>query len=193
MSGHLNYRDRKTHFIFGDASASLVIGGPGLASESATRSPQYEILDSRVWTEFSSNIRSNFWISHRTSPETAGSDDKLVTQVGNKVFRDIVVEASRFLRSFLGDHQLRADDLHRLWLHRLNLKMLRALLRQLSSNNLEDRVPIVLQDSETSPHQDRWSRSIKHAQKYRLADAGSSAHPCGILHWRAPHPPLGMR
>ncbi len=30
--------------------------------------------------------------------------------------------------------------------------------------------------SETSPHQDRWSRSIKHAQKYRLADAGSSAH-----------------
>ncbi len=39
MSGHLNYRDRKTHFIFGDASASLVIGSGKSATENATPIP----------------------------------------------------------------------------------------------------------------------------------------------------------
>ncbi len=43
MSGHLNFRDRKTHFIFGDASVSIVIGDGKIEGPA----PRYEIVDTR--------------------------------------------------------------------------------------------------------------------------------------------------
>jgi beta-ketodecanoyl-[acyl-carrier-protein] synthase len=143
MSGHLNHRDRKTHFIFGDASASVIIGRCGKPILGDTH-PRYEILKTNIWTEFSSNIRSNFGFLNRTSPETAGSDDKLVTQVGNKVFKDIVFAASKHIRNFLRKEGLAVEQMHRLWLHQANLKMLRALVKHLGQDDFEHRVPIIL-------------------------------------------------
>ena len=142
MSGHLNFRDRQTHFIFGDASASLVIGAGH--DERRPPSPQFEIVQSEIWTEFSSNIRSNFGFLNRTAPETQFASDKLVTQVGNRVFKDVVVAASRFLRAFLERSGLGVADIERFWLHQANLKMIRALMRHLAGDELVERVPITL-------------------------------------------------
>jgi beta-ketodecanoyl-[acyl-carrier-protein] synthase len=143
MSGHLNHLDRKSHFIFGDASVSVIISNT--AAEGQGR-PRYEILKSDIWTEFSSNIRSNFGFLNRTSPETAQSDDKLVTQVGNKVFKDIVFAASRHIKCFLHDTGMSIGEIHRLWLHQANLKMLRALVKHLGSVDFEECVPIILDE-----------------------------------------------
>ena len=142
MSGHLNFRDRKTHFIFGDASASVVIGG----APKSGGTPAYEIVKSDIWTEMSSNIRSNFGFLNRASPETAGRDDKLVTQVGNKVFRDVVTAASRMIRGFLDSAGVGVPKIERFWLHQANIKMNRALMRQVAGDELTDRVPITLAD-----------------------------------------------
>jgi beta-ketodecanoyl-[acyl-carrier-protein] synthase len=140
MSGHLNFRDRKTHFIFGDASVSIVIG----AGDVDTAAPRYEIIDTEIWTSFSSNIRSNFGFLNRASPETATAEDKLVTQIGNKVFKDIVFAASRFMVEFLGRSGNTPADMQRLWLHQANLKMLKALVAKMGDAELWSRVPIVL-------------------------------------------------
>ena len=142
MSGHLNFRDRKTHFIFGDASASVVIGaGPNRGG-----TPAYEILKTEIWTEMSSNIRSNFGFLNRANPETAARDDKLVTQVGNKVFRDVVTAASRMIRNFLESAGVGVPRIDRFWLHQANIKMNRALMRQVAGDELTERVPITLAD-----------------------------------------------
>ncbi len=143
MSGHLNHRDRKSHFIFGDASASVIIGPPG---EAGHGQPCYEVVASDIWTEFSSNIRSNFGFLNRTAPETAQTDDKLVTQVGNKVFKDIVFAASRHISAFLKGVGMTAEQVDRLWLHQANLKMLRALVKHLGCDGFDTRVPIVLDE-----------------------------------------------
>jgi beta-ketodecanoyl-[acyl-carrier-protein] synthase len=58
-SAHLNFRDRDSHFIFGDACTALVLE----AAESATSSEQFEILGTRLATVFSNNIRNNFGFS----------------------------------------------------------------------------------------------------------------------------------
>ncbi len=144
MSGHLNFRDRKTHFIFGDASASVVIGaGPASAAKT---SPLFEIERSEIWTEMSSNIRSNFGFLNRANPDTAGDDDKLVTQVGNKVFREVVTAASKFIRGFLDRAGVGVPEIDRFWLHQANIKMNRALMRHVAGDELADRVPITLAD-----------------------------------------------
>jgi beta-ketodecanoyl-[acyl-carrier-protein] synthase len=144
MSGHLNFRDRKTHFIFGDASAAVIIGSAGVS-----RTPIYSVVNSEVWTEFSSNIRSNFGFLNRTATTTAQTlsahiDDKLVTQVGNKVFKDIVFAASNFMRSFLARNEISLGQIDRFWLHQANLKLIRSLMRHLAGDELATRVPIVL-------------------------------------------------
>ena len=144
MSGHLNFRDRKTHFIFGDASASLVISARNAEGPAAT--PRYEIIQSEIWTEFSSNIRSNFGFLNRTTPQTADGVDRLVTQVGNRVFKDVVLAAGRFLKEFLKRSGLGVGEIERFWLHQANLKMIRALMRNISGEELPERVPITLAD-----------------------------------------------
>ncbi len=144
MSGHLNYRDRKTHFIFGDASAALVIGRR--AGETNAAGVVFDIVASDVWTDFSSNIRSNFGFLNRTAPVCGPTDDKLVTQVGQKVFRDIVNVASQRIAGFVDGHGLRVQDLARLWLHQANLKLIQALVRRLGGPELLDRAPIVLDE-----------------------------------------------
>jgi beta-ketodecanoyl-[acyl-carrier-protein] synthase len=144
MSGHLNFRDRDTHFIFGDASASVVIGA-GPASPGKT-TPVFEIERTEIWTELSSNIRSNFGFLNRANPETAHHDDKLVTQAGRKVFKDVVIAASRVIRGFLDQAGVGVEGIDRFWLHQANIKMNRALMRHIAGDDIMERVPITLSD-----------------------------------------------
>eukprot|EP01032_Pedospumella_encystans_P002196 gene2196-2576_t len=55
-SGHLNWRDRDSHFIFGDACTAIVVE----AKDAAVSKHQWEILDTKLKTSFSNNIRNNF-------------------------------------------------------------------------------------------------------------------------------------
>lgn len=142
MSGHLNYRDRQTHFIFGDASASVIIDNSAARSANGAT---FEILASEIWTQFSSNIRSNFGFLNRADPSTENDADKLVTQVGQKVFREVTVAAERFMAQFLARAGVTANDLKRLWLHQANLKMDDLLAQRILQRAFErHEVPIVL-------------------------------------------------
>ena len=71
-SGHLNWRDRDSHFIFGDVATAVLVEDAAMAPDG-----HWDILGTRLKTVFSNNIRNNFGFLNRASPEGQGKADKL--------------------------------------------------------------------------------------------------------------------
>ena len=92
-SGHLNFRDRDSHFIFGDVATAAIIERADLAGET----DGWDILGARLKTQFSNNIRNNFGFLNRAAPEGIGAPDKLFVQEGRKVFREVVPMVSEMI------------------------------------------------------------------------------------------------
>src|SRR3990167_10984853 len=84
-SGHLNWRDRDSHFIFGDVATAVLVEDVAIAP-----AVHWDILGTRLKTVFSNNIRNNFGFLNRAHPETAANPDKLFVQEGRKVFKEVV-------------------------------------------------------------------------------------------------------
>jgi beta-ketodecanoyl-[acyl-carrier-protein] synthase len=146
ITGHLNFRDRQTHFIFGDASASMVVESIG---EDESRPGRFEVLDTRMWTQLSSNIRTNLGYMTRTAqedPYNVAMEGNLIQQVGNKVFKEVTVAGHRFIVDFLAEHGgLTPDDIRRFWLHQANARMNAMILKLAFGHEVgHDRAPMVL-------------------------------------------------
>ncbi len=118
-SGHLNFRDRDSHFIFGDVATAIVLEP---AAEVKGRQA-WEIIGTRLLTQFSNNIRNNFGFLNRGAPESAGKADKLFVQEGRKVFKEVVPMVAELIVTHLGDEKIPATSLSRLWLHQANINM----------------------------------------------------------------------
>jgi beta-ketodecanoyl-[acyl-carrier-protein] synthase len=118
-SGHLNFRDRDSHFIFGDVCTAIVLE----REETCTAKGAWEILGTRLMTKFSNNIRNNFGFLNRTAPEGIGAKDKLFVQEGRKVFKEVVPMVSQLILDHMSDAGLDPKDLKRMWLHQANKGM----------------------------------------------------------------------
>ncbi len=118
-SGHLNFRDRDAHFIFGDVCTAVVVERAGLA----TADSQFEILGTRLKTQFSNNIRNNFGFLNRGDESGIGKPDKLFRQNGRKVFKEVCPMVAELIVDHLGSLELSSDQLRRMWLHQANLNM----------------------------------------------------------------------
>ena len=86
-SGHLNFKDRDCHFIFGDVATAVII--EELKKDQISKNC-YEILSTKLITEYSINIRNNYGFLNNSSPEGVGNSDKLFHQNGRKVFKEVV-------------------------------------------------------------------------------------------------------
>jgi beta-ketodecanoyl-[acyl-carrier-protein] synthase len=117
-SGHLNWRDRDSHFIFGDVATAVLVEAKDIAPAT-----HWDILGTRLKTVFSNNIRNNFGFLNRAAPEGVGAADKLFVQEGRKVFREVVPMVSEMILSHAADLDLDPTDLKRLWLHQANINM----------------------------------------------------------------------
>lgn len=116
-SGHLNFTDRDSHFIFGDVATAVILEDESQAKDG------WEILGTRLKTVFSNNIRNNFGFLNRTAPEGIGAKDKLFVQEGRKVFREVVPMVSEMIVEHAGDIGVDPTGLKRLWLHQANINM----------------------------------------------------------------------
>ena len=117
-SGFINWRDRDSHFIFGDASVAVVVEPLERA-----RPGSYEILSTRSMGKFSSNIRNNGGYLNRCDPTRQFADDKLFYQQGRRVFKDVVPMASRFIAEHLAAAGIAPAQIARYWLHQANQNM----------------------------------------------------------------------
>ena len=118
-TGHLNFRDRDAHFIFGDVATAVVIE----ATDVVRAKSNFEIIDTRLQTIFSNNIRNNFGFMNRADERGIGAVDKLFVQEGRKVFKEVCPAVAQQINEQLADLNLQADQLSRLWLHQANRNM----------------------------------------------------------------------
>ena len=119
-TGHMNWRDRDSHFIFGDASVALVIEPTERAKPGS-----WEVLSTRMMSKYSNNIRNNAGYLTRCDPSTADAPDKLFHQQGRRVYKDVVPMASKFIteRYRRGARASSRRSVQRYWLHQANQNM----------------------------------------------------------------------
>lgn len=118
-TGHMNWRDRDSHFIFGDAAVSLVVEKADNA-----KAGSWEILSTKMLSKYSATaIRNNAGYLDRCDPNTKDTDTKLFHQQGRKVFKDVVPLASKFILEVLEQHGLQSSQVSRYWLHQANQKL----------------------------------------------------------------------
>tara|TARA_B100001175_G_scaffold315061_1_gene325775 strand:- start:2864 stop:3982 length:1119 start_codon:yes stop_codon:yes gene_type:complete len=142
-TGHLNFRDRDGHFIFGDACTSVLLE----KNNGITSSNTFEILGTKLKTKFSNNIRNNFGFLNK--PENSNSDtpDKLFIQNGRKVYKDVVPMVEEHIKTHLEELNLAVPEVTRLWLHQANLNMNESISKRiLGRNPNEKEMPIVLNE-----------------------------------------------
>jgi beta-ketodecanoyl-[acyl-carrier-protein] synthase len=139
-SGHLNWRDRDSHFIFGDVATAILVEAKDIAPAG-----HWDILGTKLITKFSNNIRNNFGFLNRTSPETRDAPDKLFIQEGRKVFKEVVPMVADLINGQLEKLGIAAASLRRMWLHQANAGMNRLIAtRVLGHEPSEDESPTVL-------------------------------------------------
>ncbi len=140
-SGHLNFRDRDSHFIFGDACTAMVIE----AADTAVGEHQFEILESKLKTAFSNNIRNNFGFMNRFDEDSVGKPDKLFRQQGRKVFKEVCPMAAEMIRDTVAASGVALTDVKRYWLHQANLNMNLLITRMLLGRDAEpNEAPVIL-------------------------------------------------
>ncbi|WP_367117181.1 beta-ketoacyl-ACP synthase III [Aquidulcibacter sp.] len=140
-SGHLNFKDRDSHFIFGDVGTAILIEAADVVGDK----PHWEILGTKLKTQFSNNIRNNFGFLNHTAPEGIGAKDKLFVQEGRKVFKEVVPMVAAMIIEHMETLGLEASGLRRMWLHQANANMNRLIAgKVLGHEASEDESPTVL-------------------------------------------------
>lgn len=140
-SGHLNFRDRDSHFIFGDACTAVVVE----QERTLTAAQPFEILGTRLQTKFSNNIRNDFGFLNRTENPARATDELLFRQQGRRVFKDVVPLVQALILEHLAELDLEASELRRLWLHQANINMNNLIARRvLGHDPSEDEAPVIL-------------------------------------------------
>ena len=143
-TGHLNFRNRDCHFIFGDAATALLIEPVEAATAAATR---FEVLGTRLMTQFSSNIRNNFGFLNAAENPPRPWDDILFHQEGRKVFKEVVPMVSELLVRHLSDNGIAPEQVHRFWLHQANLGMNHLIAKRvLGREPSEVEAPVILDE-----------------------------------------------
>jgi beta-ketodecanoyl-[acyl-carrier-protein] synthase len=141
-TGHMNWRERDSHFIFGDASVALVVEPTERA-----RPGSWEILSTRMMSKWSNNIRNNKGYLDRCDPSTEHNIDKLFHQNGRRVFKDVVPIASKFIADHIAAHDLTPSQIQRYWLHQANQSMNELIARRvLDREATREEAPIILDE-----------------------------------------------
>lgn len=127
-SGHLNWRDRDSHFIFGDVATAILVEEKSIAPAG-----HWDILGTKLKTVFSNNIRNNFGFlnrAHGVIDQDGPKSDKLFVQEGRKVFKEVVPMVSALIVEEMEKLGLQGRDMRRLWLHQANSNMNRLIAQR---------------------------------------------------------------
>ena len=146
-SAHLNFRDRDSHFIFGDVAKAVLVEDDSIAANGA-----WEIVGSKLVTQFSNNIRNNFGFLNRNAPEDMGEPedgltDKLFKQNGRSVFKEVVPMVAAMITEELGKLNIDPTEIKRMWLHQANLSMNVLIAKKVMGKDVEiEQAPVVLDE-----------------------------------------------
>ena len=138
-TGHLNFRDRDSHFIFGDGCSALCIEGE------TSNIQGFKVLGTKLVTKFSNNIRNNLGFLNRCETDSKDTSDRLFVQEGRRVFKDVVPMVSALISAHMDECGLGVPDIKRLWLHQANLPMNKLISKRvLGREATKEEAPTIL-------------------------------------------------
>lgn len=141
VSPQVNYQDRDSHFIFGDVATATIVE----SEQTVTSDHAFNVLSTKAFTSYSSNIRSNFSYMSRANDVDPYGPDKLFHQAGRKVFKEVCPLAAEHIEDHLSRHQLTPQDVTRWWLHQANINMNTLISKKLLGRLPEqNEAPVVL-------------------------------------------------
>lgn len=149
-TAHLNWRNRDSHFIFGDVATASII-------EASDTPKGFEIIDSKLFTQFSTNIKNEYGFLDRGEYLAAEAElygdlqdpisDKLFLQNGRKVFREVCPKVSELISEHLAENNLPASEVKMMWLHQANINMINLILRSVVGKDADPSItPTVIDE-----------------------------------------------
>lgn len=179
-SAHLNWRNRDSHFIFGDVATATIIE----AIDETTATPKgYEILDSELFTQFSTNIKNEYGFLDRSEFLAAGTPmypdiqepvtDKLFLQEGRKVFREVCPAVSNLIIELLNKNHIEPQRIKKMWLHQANANMIDLILRTVLGKDADKSIaPMVLAEYANTSSASPMIVFHKHQENMQSGDLG---------------------
>ena len=141
-TAQLNFRDRDSHFIFGDVAVAMLI-----ESEDMANGDGWRILGTRMMTKFSNNIRSNFGFLNACEVPEPEFEDRYFVQEGRKVYKEVCPMVAEMILEDLATIDLTPADLKRLWLHQANINMNMMVARKVLGRDAEpEEAPVILDE-----------------------------------------------
>ncbi|WP_417484077.1 beta-ketoacyl-ACP synthase III [Maricaulis salignorans] len=141
-TAQLNFRDRDSHFIFGDVAVAMLI-----ESEDMANGDGWRILGTRMMTKFSNNIRSNFGFLNACEVPEPEFEDRYFVQEGRKVYKEVCPMVADMILNDLATIDLTPADLKRLWLHQANINMNMMVARKVLGRDAElEEAPVILDE-----------------------------------------------
>jgi len=141
-TGHLNFKDRDSHFIFGDVCTAIIVE----RQDNLATDNYFEVISAKLKTSFSNNIRNDFGFLNRC---IAAEDDseKLFVQQGRKVFKEVCPMVANIISEHLAENQFSASELKRMWLHQANLSMNHLIAKRVLGREANsEEAPIILDE-----------------------------------------------
>lgn len=176
-TAHLNFKDRDSHFIFGDVATAILV-----EREDVAPSAHWEIIGAKLATQFSNNIRNNFGFLNHTAPEDdgfhgergrKGLTDKLFVQNGRSVFKEVVPMVAAMITKESEALGLDPNSLKRLWLHQANLNMNVLIAKKVLGKDVEiEQAPVVLDEYANTSSAGSIIAFHKYSDDFAAGDTG---------------------
>ena len=168
-TGHLNFRDRDSHFIFGDACTAIVVE----RMDQANSGHIYEVIGAKLKTVFSNNIRNNFGFLNRCDESAQNNPDKLFIQQGRKVFKEVIPMVAKIITEHLEENDLSSDQLKRMWLHQANLSMNKLISKKVLGRTAEaEEAPVILDEYANTSSAGSIIAFHKYKEDFQKGDLG---------------------
>ncbi len=167
-SGHLEWRDRDCHFIFGDVATAVV-----LERAEDAQGAHFLVLSTRCGTQFSNNIRNNNGFLRRTHNQMEDRRDMQFMQNGRKVFKEVLPLVAGHIGGHMEEEGWTADDLKRMWLHQANKSMNDFIGKKVLGRVPEpEEQPNILQDYANTSSAGSIIAFAKHSDDLKPGDKG---------------------
>ena len=176
-TAHLNFKDRDAHFIFGDVATAILVEDISVAP-----AQHWEIIGSKLVTQFSNNIRNNFGFLNHAAPEDdgligergkKGLTDKLFVQNGRSVFKEVVPLVAKMITEECAANDLDPHELKRMWLHQANLNMNQLIAKKVLGKDVDMvKAPVVLDEYANTSSAGSIIAFHKHNHDFEAGETG---------------------
>ena len=178
----VNFTHRDKHFIFGDGCAATVV------QRDSTSSKAFKIIDRKLHTQFSNNIRSNYSYLNRAAVDSKNNEDLLFHQNGRGVFKDVCPLVASLISKQLQKNNISPKEISKFWLHQANGKMIRLITSKiLGTDDFDENItPMPITEfgnlaSVGSLFAFNLNNDLKKGQKGVICSFGAGYSVCSII------------